>query len=58
MLEVNGQQKRKRPDMTWRQVEESVKKVELKTKEAADQTRWRKGVRAITKGMRCISHLR
>ena len=55
MMEVNGQRKRGRPKMTWkRQVEESAKKVGLKIKEAADQTRWREGVRVITKGMRCI----
>ena len=41
--------------MTWRrQVEESVKKVGLKIEEAADQMRWREGVRAITEEMRCI----
>ena len=41
--------------LTWRrQVEESVKKVRLKIKEAADRTRWREGVRAIAEGMRCI----
>ena len=45
MMKVNGQRKRGRPKMTWkRQVEESVKKVRLKIKEAAGQTRWRKGV--------------
>ena len=55
MMEVNGQRKRGRPKMTWkRQVEESVKKVGLKIEEAADRTRWREGVRAITEGMRCI----
>ena len=55
MLEVNGQRKRGWPKMTWRrQVEESVKKVWLKIKEAADQMRWREGVRANTEGMRCI----
>ena len=41
MLEVNGQRKRGRPKMTWRQVEESVKKVGMKIEEAADRTRWR-----------------
>ena len=55
MLEVNGQRRRERPKMTWRrQVEESVKKVELKIEEAGDRTRWREGVRAIAEGMRCI----
>ena len=40
MMEVKGQRKRGRPKMTWeRQVEESVKEVELKIEEAADQTR-------------------
>ena len=40
MLEVNGQRKRGQPTLTWRrQVEESVKKVGLKTEEAADRTR-------------------
>ena len=55
MLEVNGKRKRGRPKMTWwRQVEESVEKVGLKIEEAADRTRWRKGVRAIAEGMRWI----
>ena len=55
MMEVNGQQKRGRPKMTWkRQVEESVKKVGLKIKEAADRTTWREGPRAIAEGMKCI----
>ena len=55
MMEVNGQRKRGRPKMTWkRQVEESVKKVGLKIEKAADQTRWREGVRAIAEGMRSI----
>ena len=55
MMEVNGQRKRGRPKMTWkRQVEESVKKVGFKIEEAADRTRWRKKVRAIAEGMRCI----
>ena len=55
MMEVNGQRKRGRPKMTWRrQVEKGVKKVGLKIEEAADRTRWRKGVRAIAEGMRCI----
>ena len=55
MMEMNGQRKRERPKMTWRrQGEESVKKVGLKIEEAADQTRWREGVRAIAEGMRCI----
>ena len=54
MLEVNGKRKRGRPKMTWRKhVEESVKEVGLKIEEAADQTRWREGVRAIAEGMRC-----
>ena len=45
MLEVNRQRKRGWPKMTWRrQMEESVKKVELKIKKAVDQTRRRKGV--------------
>ena len=40
MLEVNGQQKRGRPKMTWRrQEEESLKKVGLKIEEAADRTK-------------------
>ena len=55
MMQENGQRKRGQPKMIWkRQVEESVKKVGLKIEEAADRTRWREGVRAITKGMRCI----
>ena len=55
MLEVNGQRKRGRSKMTWRRhVEESVKKVGLKIKEAADRARWREGVRAIAEGIRCI----
>ena len=55
MMEVNGKRKRGRPKMTRRrQVEERVKKVGLKTEEAADRTRWREGVRAIAEGMRCI----
>ena len=58
MLEVNGQQKRGRPKMTWRrQVEESVNKVGLKIEEAAYRTRWREGVRVIAEGMRCIRPL-
>ena len=48
MMEVNGQPKRGQPKITWkRQVEKRVKKVGLKIEEAADQTRWREGVRAI-----------
>ena len=35
-------------------VEESVKKVGLKTEEARDRMRSREGVRAIAEGMRCI----
>ena len=54
MLEVNGQRKRGRPEITWRQVEESVKKVGLKIEEAADRTRWRENVRTIAEGMRCV----
>ena len=55
MVEVNGQRKRGLPKMTWRrQVEESVKKIGLKIKEAADRTRWREDVRAIAEGMKCI----
>ena len=42
MMEVNGKRKRGRLKLTWRrQVEESVKKVGLKIKEAEDRTRWR-----------------
>ena len=42
MMEVNGQQKRGRPKITWkRQVEENVKKVGLKVEEAENQTRRR-----------------
>ena len=37
-----------------RQVEESVKKAGLKIEEAADQMRWREGVRVIAEGMKCI----
>ena len=45
MLEVIGKRKRGRPKMTCRrQVEESVKKVELKIEEAADRKRWREDV--------------
>ena len=55
MMEVNQKRKRVRPKLTWRRlVEESVKKVGLKNEEAADRTRWRKGVRVIAEGMRCI----
>ena len=55
IMEVNGKRKRGRPRMTWRrQVEESLKNVELKIEEAGDQRRWREGVRAIVQGMRCI----
>ena len=55
MMEVKGKRKRGRPKLTWRrQVEESVKKVGLKIEEAGDQTRWRKGMRTIEEGMRCI----
>ena len=35
-------------------MEKRVKEVGLKIKEATDRTRWREGVRAIAKGMRCI----
>ena len=57
MLEVTGQQERGQPKMTWRrQMEENLKKVELKIEEAADQTRWREGVRAIKEGV--SSHFR
>ena len=56
MLEVNRQQKQRRPKMTTRRmVEDSVKKVGLKIKEAADQTRWRKGVKAIAEATRLPS---
>ena len=55
MIEVNGKRKQARPKLTWRrQVEESVRKVELKIEEAGDRTRWREGVRAIAEEMRCI----
>ena len=55
MLEVNGKQKRGRPKMIWRkQMEESVKEVGFKMEEAADRTRWKEGMKAIVKGMRCI----
>ena len=55
MLEVNGKRKRGRSKMTWRkQVEESVKEVGLKTKNASDRTKWREGVTPIAEGMRCI----
>ena len=55
MLEVNGKRKRGRAKMTWRrQVEESVENVGLKIEEVADRTRWRKGVKDIAKGIRCI----
>ena len=55
MLKVHGKRKRGQPKLTWkRQVEESGKKVALKMEEAGDRTRWRKGVRAIAEGMRCI----
>ena len=55
MLKVNGQRKHGRPIMTWwRQIGESVEKVGLKIKVAADQTRWREGVRTIAQEMRCI----
>ena len=55
MMEVNGKRKRGRPKMTCRkQVEESVKEVELKIEEAANRTRRREGVRAIAEGTRCI----
>ena len=55
MMEVNGQRKRGRPKMTWkRQVEDSVKKVGLRTEEAADRARWTEGMRAIAEGMGCI----
>ena len=54
MMEVNGKRIRGRPKLTWRQVEESVKKVGLKIEKAGDRTRWREGVRAIAEGMRCI----
>ena len=54
-MKVNGERKRGWPKMTWkRQVEECVKKVELKFEEAADRMRWREGVRAIAEEMRCI----
>ena len=55
MLEVNRKRKRGRAKMTWRrQVEESVENVGLKIEEAADRTRWRKGVKDIAKGIRRI----
>ena len=55
MLEANGQRKQVRPQQTWRrQVEESAKSIGLQVEEAANQTRWRQGVRAIAEGMRCI----
>ena len=47
MMEVNGQRMQGPPKMIWmRQVEESVKKVGLKIKEAADRTRWRERERS------------
>ena len=55
LMEVNGKRKRGRLKLTWRrQVQESVKKVGLKIEEVADGTRWREGLRAIAKRMRCI----
>ena len=46
MLEVNGKRK-----LGWRrQVEKCVKEVELKFEEAADQTKWREGVKVIMEG--------
>ena len=38
-------------------MEKSMGKVGLKIEEAADQTRWREGVRAIAEGIRCIRPL-
>ena len=41
MLQVNGQRKRGRPKKTWkRQVEETLKKIELRVELAADRARW------------------
>ena len=55
MLLVNGQRKRGRPKETWkRQVEESLKKIELRVEETTDRARWREGVRAIAEGIRYI----
>ena len=58
MLQVNGERKRRRPKQTWkRQVEESLKKIGLRVKEATDRARWREGVRVIAEGMRYIRPL-
>ena len=55
MLEVNGPRKRGRPKQTRMiQVEENVKGIGLEVEEAANWTRWKKGVRAIDERMRCI----
>ena len=55
MFEVNGPRKRGRPKQTWKkQVQENIKKIGLRVKEAADRARWREGVGAIAEGMRCI----
>ena len=53
MLQVYGQRKRGRPKQTWkRQVEESLKKIELRVEEVTDRARER--VRAIAEGIRYI----
>ena len=55
ILQMNGQRKRGRPKQIWKkQVEESLKKIGVRVKEATDRARRREGVRAIAEGMRCI----
>ena len=52
MLEVNGQRNREKPKQIWRrQVEVNLNKIGLEVDEAANRTRWKKGVRVIVKGM-------
>ena len=53
MLEVSGQRKRGRQKQTWRrQFEETVKRIEAE--EAANRARWRKIMREIVEGLKCI----
>ena len=49
---LEGRRRRGRPRKTWKkQVEESIKKVDLKKEDALDRARWREGVKSITSGV-------
>ena len=52
-FKVNGPRKRGRPKKTWKsQVEEEIRKVDLRKEDAPNRVRWREGVRAIAERVR------